>query len=226
VRRVWPEMLIGWSRLVAGRLRDPLVGRDVLLGVVAGVAAIWMPRLAVEVAGWLGRPGPLFGLGSPTQAPGYLPIGAREGLNFVVEQFGYATLIGVSLAVNLLALNWLLRSRIAAIIAVVGQLTTLFALTLTSSFPETPFPDVLFPVIAAPIIVLTLVRYGVLASIVMNAVGLMMNLIPVTFEGSVAYAGASRLIAVIVLGLAIFGFRTALAGRPVLGGRLLERQAS
>jgi len=32
VRRHWPQAIISWSRLVAGRLRDPLVGRDVLLG--------------------------------------------------------------------------------------------------------------------------------------------------------------------------------------------------
>src|SRR5262249_5119433 len=36
-RRFWPEMLLGWSRLLSGRIRDPRVGRDVLLGVVFGV---------------------------------------------------------------------------------------------------------------------------------------------------------------------------------------------
>jgi serine/threonine-protein kinase len=32
VRRHWPQTLISWSRLLAGRFRDPLVGRDVLVG--------------------------------------------------------------------------------------------------------------------------------------------------------------------------------------------------
>lgn len=32
VRRTWPQVLIGWSRLAAGGWRDPLVGRSVLLG--------------------------------------------------------------------------------------------------------------------------------------------------------------------------------------------------
>ena len=32
VRRIWPEMVISWSRLLAGRWFDPLVGRDVLAG--------------------------------------------------------------------------------------------------------------------------------------------------------------------------------------------------
>jgi hypothetical protein len=39
VRRHWPQAIISWSRLVAGRLRDPLVGRDVLWGVALGV--VW-----------------------------------------------------------------------------------------------------------------------------------------------------------------------------------------
>jgi hypothetical protein len=32
VRRRWPATLVSWSRLLAGRFRDPLVGRDVLAG--------------------------------------------------------------------------------------------------------------------------------------------------------------------------------------------------
>src|SRR5687768_18051298 len=31
VRRRWPWQVISWNRLLAGRWRDPLVGRDVLI---------------------------------------------------------------------------------------------------------------------------------------------------------------------------------------------------
>ena len=37
LRRRWPELLISWSRLLAGRWRDPRVGRDMLLGLVSDV---------------------------------------------------------------------------------------------------------------------------------------------------------------------------------------------
>ena len=37
VRRLSPEMLIGWTRLLAGQLRDTRVGRDLLIGVALGV---------------------------------------------------------------------------------------------------------------------------------------------------------------------------------------------
>jgi hypothetical protein len=39
VRRRWPTVLVAWSRVLSGRWRDPLVGRDVLAGVAMGAAA-------------------------------------------------------------------------------------------------------------------------------------------------------------------------------------------
>lgn len=38
VRRRWPLRLVGWTRLLGRRLRDPLVGREVLVGTLAGAA--------------------------------------------------------------------------------------------------------------------------------------------------------------------------------------------
>jgi predicted Ser/Thr protein kinase len=37
VRKHWPQAIISWSRLMAGRVRDPLVGRDTMYGVLLGV---------------------------------------------------------------------------------------------------------------------------------------------------------------------------------------------
>jgi hypothetical protein len=34
---VWPWTMIAWSRLQAGRWRDPLVARDILLSAVLGL---------------------------------------------------------------------------------------------------------------------------------------------------------------------------------------------
>ena len=38
VRRRWPDTLASWNRLLAGRFSDPLLGRDLLLGVLGGIA--------------------------------------------------------------------------------------------------------------------------------------------------------------------------------------------
>ena len=45
IRRHWPASLISWSRLLAGSFRDPLVGRDVLLGAAFGVGGAIYPGL-------------------------------------------------------------------------------------------------------------------------------------------------------------------------------------
>jgi hypothetical protein len=38
-RRRWPSMLVSWTSVLSGRARDPIVGRDILIGLVGGIAA-------------------------------------------------------------------------------------------------------------------------------------------------------------------------------------------
>ena len=54
IRRLWPQVLISWSRLVNGQWRDPLVGQNVLLGVLAGVACVAVAQLQVLAPAWFG----------------------------------------------------------------------------------------------------------------------------------------------------------------------------
>jgi serine/threonine-protein kinase len=42
VRSKWPQTIVSWSRLLAGSFRDPLVGRDILFGVVLGLAWVFV----------------------------------------------------------------------------------------------------------------------------------------------------------------------------------------
>ena len=55
VRRRSPETLIAWSRVLAGRLKDPLVGRDLLLGILLGVVHHLLEQLAQRAPAWVGR---------------------------------------------------------------------------------------------------------------------------------------------------------------------------
>jgi hypothetical protein len=56
VRRRWPLQLVGWARLLAGRWRDPWVGRDVLLGTAVGAVCAAGSEAADSLAAWLGYP--------------------------------------------------------------------------------------------------------------------------------------------------------------------------
>ena len=54
IRRRWPQALITWTRLLQGRFRDPLVGRDVLIGLGVAVLAEAVAPLPRLCAVWLG----------------------------------------------------------------------------------------------------------------------------------------------------------------------------
>jgi serine/threonine-protein kinase len=56
VRRWWPHRMVSWSRLLAGDFRDPLIGRDILVGAAFGVAIIFVVRLRNLTPGWFGHP--------------------------------------------------------------------------------------------------------------------------------------------------------------------------
>src|ERR1022692_438597 len=56
VRRRWPQAIIGWSRMIAGRLRDPVVGGEILVGTVAGVAVTVLYECRQLVRAHLGAP--------------------------------------------------------------------------------------------------------------------------------------------------------------------------
>lgn len=53
-RRLWPRSMISWVRLLDGRFRDPLVGRDVLMGCVFGIVGGLIFQIPRVAAGWLG----------------------------------------------------------------------------------------------------------------------------------------------------------------------------
>src|SRR6202034_1642714 len=130
VRRRWPQTMISWSRLLSGEFRDPLVGRDILCGVMLGV--VWI--LIFQI-----RSIPLMHMGA---APGiaqteYL-AGGREALGAWLMQIPASILGTLQFFFLWLGLKVLLRKDWLAAIAFVA----LFALPqgLTSSYMPVDLP--------------------------------------------------------------------------------------
>ncbi len=100
VRRHFPARLIGWNRLLSGRIADSWVGRDLLAGVVSAVVFVLFANLARQLA-------PLAGDGAPGPivSPGFIYYSASRTLGHIVS------LISQSLfnAVFILAVPVLLR---------------------------------------------------------------------------------------------------------------------
>jgi tRNA A-37 threonylcarbamoyl transferase component Bud32 len=87
VRRRWPWRMISWNRLLAGRYRDPMVGRDILIGALLGVFLTLVHQLGVIVPPLLGQPPPAPLVTWPssfTNVPFHLlmelPVAIRDGL--------------------------------------------------------------------------------------------------------------------------------------------------
>ena len=113
VRRRWPGRIISWSRVLAGGFRDPLVGRDILIGASAGLGIIacyfYLPRLVQQ---WLGQP------------PGipWMDFPATQLLGIRSFVFGFTNQIFAALFQSFILLFFLLllyiilrRDRLAAI---------------------------------------------------------------------------------------------------------------
>ena len=80
VRSKWPQTIVSWSRLLTGRFRDPLVGRDILYGVVLGLA--WGFGLSSRVPICYGRRRP------PTTRADRASRGRSSGIFDVAWQHG------------------------------------------------------------------------------------------------------------------------------------------
>jgi serine/threonine-protein kinase len=116
-RRLWPRMLVSWVRLIGGRFRDPLVGRDVLVGVVYGAFC----ALVVQVASWIPQVVGMedYGLRMDIAALESLR-GLRHAATGIVITHAYSVImIFISLA-TLLVLRLLLRKTSIAIAVATG----------------------------------------------------------------------------------------------------------
>ena len=62
VRRHWPGTIISWTRMLSGQFKDPVLGRDILLGALFGVTSAVLEHLQPLVEAAVGQP-PIHPLG-------------------------------------------------------------------------------------------------------------------------------------------------------------------
>jgi hypothetical protein len=233
IRRIWPETMIGWSRLLAGNVRDPLVGRDVLVGVLIAIGDGLMLALHTLVRRWSGRP-PQFPVGASSNpfdgmaASSDLLLGGRYALSRVIGSVMSIPVWGQTMLPFLLLLMFylLFRRRSLAMAAMILAYTVNYVVThggwLLTNSPadhfDPSFADVVLFVAVQTAVVLVAVRFGLLTMLVAQFVSVLLMLLPIVIDSSVPYASSSRLIVGTVLALAAYGWHTALAGRPIFGG--------
>jgi hypothetical protein len=130
----------------------------------------------------------------------------------------------------LFVLYVLLRRRSLAMAAMILGLTAIYAVAhggwLLANAPADYFPPSIAEVAlfagVQTAIVLVAVRFGLLTMLVASVVSALMTVLPIAIDSSVPYASSSRLIVATVIGLAAYGWHTAMAGRPMLGATFLK----
>jgi serine/threonine-protein kinase len=212
VRRRWPATLVSWSRLLAGGFRDPLVGRDVLVGGLLAAFSIALGRLGWFVPSWLGYAPP-----QPSSGPQWQFLGARTIISDISFNLGPVLLIPLAILFVLFLLRALLRKEWAAATAFVLLFTVLF--TAGSQFdPVVLVTSLIFWVLA----VFVLIRFGLLAFAVQGLFNILLETYPLTTQGSAWYAGISLAGILLMAAMAFYGFYISLAGQPLFGGKFLE----
>jgi serine/threonine protein kinase len=214
IRQRWPELIISWSRLMAGDFRDPLVGRDILVGGLLGLGATAATYLGVLLRQWSGiatppllgniRTEPLSGVGG--QAVHFLFIFA-EHISFAI-----------AFTFLLLLLLAILRKKWLAIPAL-GLIFLIPYLEFASGDSWIVF---LSPLLIATAMTVATARFGVLALYSYLFFNALSRANPITSDFSSWYAGSTFFVVAVLMGLAIYGFYTSLAGKRLLKGKLLH----
>jgi predicted Ser/Thr protein kinase len=208
VRRRWPHTMISWSRYVSKGIHDPLVGRDILYG--AGIGCLVALLEAVTIAA--------HGRGVEPLAPVLEPLmGVRPAIAAALNSFTGSFFDPMLILFLLFVLRVILRKEWLAATACV----LLVAVIFKGSGIVNPWIDVPAILLICALNIGVLLRYGMLALMVVGLISSCLLDLPRTFDFSAWYAGIGFAPLVAVALVAFFGFRTSLAGRPILREDLL-----
>jgi serine/threonine-protein kinase len=211
-RRLWPAGLISWSRLLAGRIRDPLVGRDLLIGAAAGVfTGCWWGfyRWLLE---WLALPAEL-----PRTTALISLSGTTETIGSICQLFAFSLYMPVGWLFLLLLVRVLLRRQWIAILAVL-----LFAAATAVPSAANPVIFFVYMSVAFGVFLFVLIRFGLLAPVFWGIYMWLASSVVLTLDSSAWYAGRSWFTLVLFSALAGYGFWISLAGRPIVKSKILE----
>jgi serine/threonine-protein kinase len=213
-RRLWPQMLVSWVRVLEGRFRDPLVGRDLLLGSAAGALITLLGRLGTLIPEMLG--------GTPSiplwSHWGLEPLrGTVPGIVTFAGTHTQALLEMIFPVTSLLIFRLLLRHTGAALVGCSSVAILMF------------YPDsgsvagyLVSIVLALAIAWFVLFRAGLLGFAAMFCLAYLTDVMPLTPHPAAWYLGTTLLSLAFILAPALWGFRSSLAGRPLFRDELLE----
>lgn len=215
VRRSWPEMLISWSRLMAGDLRDPMVGRDVLTGGLMGLGHLFGIQVGFILLRYVAG-----------QKDSVLPFYFLQPLNSVSGLIGMfldnivaSTAFGLVVVFVALFFYLIIKKKNLSVFAV-GLLFFLFQFMIMTSSIHWLFT--IAAIINVVCFIVALGRSGLLGMISFWVFFEVIYEYPQTFYTSSFYFPSSALSIIIILAIATYAFYISIAGQPIFGGGVLK----
>ena len=205
-RRIWPCVLISWSRLLDGRWRNSLIGRDLLLGVLAGVCSSLLFRLNILVQTRLADSRPV---ATPTNV--LTLSGTKELFGVALQGYSVAIMMAMFILLLLVLLRITLKTERRAIVANLVIATTFVTLMAGGNLAISIIPVVL----QCALLLTVLVRLGFLALVVQVSTHWMLEAFPLTADADHWYFSHGLFAIAWVSGVALFGCYTSLGSRPV-----------
>jgi serine/threonine protein kinase len=207
VRRRWPQMLVSWTRLLSGNLRDPLVARDTLIGCALGLLILSLHYfLSFLFPSWLGSMEfnsiLTFSFGSAMGIGSFVSV----LLELIIEAI-CLSLLGIFL---LFLLRILLRNQKVAIAAWIFLLSNISGFTYSSPW------FFALSLVVTTLLLLVLMRFGLVALVLSNFANIFFQAFPATLDASAWYSHASFAAFAILAAIVLYAFRYSLGGRPLL----------
>jgi hypothetical protein len=207
VRRVWPNLLVGWTRLTAGRWRDPLVGREVFVGAVVGVIFVMGSVLVPDFQRLMGERVTVPEL----SAPDFL-LAPNGTLATLLGGLAGSITLPMLLILLLVGLRALTRRNWAAFV-LLGVLVAVINLIASS---EDGIAAKAISLVGALIITVMATRAGLVAFIAMLFVVNTLGVAPLGIDLQRWHAPQMVVSVVIVLLIGLYGFLTSLGNQRVL----------
>jgi predicted Ser/Thr protein kinase len=225
VRRSWPTMLVGWSRVLAGRLPDPLIGRDIVIGVAFGLLLTAINQIgawAPQLLHWSEAVIPTTPNTGPFEHTRFLlmliPMSLNQGLQnallSVMMFTGFRELIKRGL--NRLKGRWISADYVAAALALVFMVFV--ALVENSGERSHLLVHGLLQLVSTGVFLVVLLRFGLLATVVMYTVTTVAQRAPLTLQSTSLYAGPAWVILGVIFAIALAGFWMARRGAALTTG--------
>ncbi len=212
-RRYLPGTMVGWTRLMRGRWRDPLIARDVLVGTVAALAVTWIALVKALVL----RNGKI-----PEVPALEVLLGGGHAFAFAAQSVWFSLMGFLQFFVMFLALHFVLgkltrrhqRTWMAAVLALWALIQAFLGFNGLEDGTSLQFALLLAIALGTTgMVVCVVARFGLLAAVAMQISINLLVFFPVTLDFDTWYAPYGSFALVGIAAMTLFGLRCARPGR-------------